>query len=97
LGGLLFALALNAMGWYCPLTHLENALRVLHDGHSTYSTSFTMTYVQKLVYPDISEKFLRRGEIVLTVVYLLVYTYWAGRVGLWKRFKNMGRRFSHLL
>ena len=24
LGGLLFALVLNALGWYCPLTHLEN-------------------------------------------------------------------------
>jgi len=24
LGGLVFALGLNALGWYCPLTHVEN-------------------------------------------------------------------------
>jgi len=88
LGGLLFAFVLNAMGWYCPLTHLENALLVLHDGHSPYSTSFIMRYAQKLVYPDISENLLRGGEIFLTVVYLLVYMYGAGRVGLWKRLRN---------
>jgi hypothetical protein len=89
LGGLLFALVLNAMGWYCPFTHLENALRVLGGGHATYSTSLTMTYVQKLVYPDISESFLRGVEIVLTIVYLLVYTYWAGKLRLWNRLRKL--------
>ena len=97
LGGLLFALVLNVMGWYCPLTHVENALRVLHDIHSPYSTSFIMRYAEKLVYPDIPENALRGGEIVLTMVYLLVYAYWAGRVGLWKRLKNLGRRFSDFI
>lgn len=89
LGGLLFALVLNAMGWYCPLTHVENALLLLHDGQSTYSTSFITRVVQKLIYPDISENLLRGGEIVLTVVYLMVYAYWAGKLGLWKRLRNM--------
>ena len=91
LGGLLFALALNAMGWYCPLTHVENYFRFLHDVHSTYSTSFVMRLVEKLVYPDIPETFLRKGEIVLTVFYLLVYGYWAKRIGLWRRIR---RRFD---
>ena len=92
LGGLLFALVLNVMGWYCPFTHLENALRVLHDGHSSYSSSFILRYAQKLVYPDISENLLRGGEIVLTVFYLLVYAYWAGKLGFWQRLKNMRGR-----
>jgi len=91
LGGLLFALVLNARGWYCPLTHAENYFRSLHDLHSTYSTSFIMRLVQNLVYPDVPESLLRGGEIILTVFYILVYGYWAKRVGVWRRIR---RRFD---
>jgi hypothetical protein len=89
LGGLIFALLLNAMGWYCPLTHVENYFRSRHDVHATYSTSFMMKYVEKFVYPDIPEDLLRAGEIILTVLCLLVYGYWAGKVGVWRRLKKM--------
>jgi hypothetical protein len=91
LGGLLFALFLNAMGWYCPLTYAENYFRSLHDLHSTYSTSFIMRLVENLVYPDVPESLLRRGEIMLTVFYILAYVYWAQRVGVWRSIK---RRFD---
>ena len=84
----MFALALNAMGWYCPLTHLENYFRSLHDAHSAYSTSFIARGLEKLVYPDIPETLLRGGEIVLTVLYLGVYGYWAKKVGVWRRLKG---------
>jgi hypothetical protein len=96
MGGLIFALVLNVMGWYCPLTHLENALIALHDVRSTYSTSFIARYAEKLLYPDIPESYLRGGEILLTIVYLLVYAYWAGRAGFYKRLKNLGRRIPGL-
>jgi hypothetical protein len=85
LGGLIFALALNVMGWYCPLTHLENALIALHDVRSTYSTSFIVRYAEKLIYPDIPESYLRGGEILLTIVYLLVYAWWVKKTWIWKR------------
>ncbi len=88
LGGLVFALVLNALGWYCPLTHVENYFRSLHDLHSTYSTSFIMRLVENLVYPDVPEPLLRRGEIILTVFYILVYGYWAKRVGIWRRVRK---------
>jgi len=84
LGGLVFALVLNAMGWYCPLTYLENHFRALHEGHSIYSTSFLMKYVETLLYPNISESILRGGEIVVTGLYILVYAYWAKRTGVWR-------------
>ena len=77
LGGLGFALLMNAMGWYCPLTYLENYLRALYDLHSTYSTSFIARNLESLIYPDVPENLLRGGEMLLTVLYLLVYGYWA--------------------
>ena len=88
LGGLAFALVLNAMGWYCPLTYVENYFRALHDVHAIYSTSFMMKYMEKFVYPDIPENILRAGEIFLTALYILVYGYWAKRTGVWRRIKD---------
>jgi Protein of Unknown function (DUF2784) len=88
LGGLLFALVLNALGWYCPLTHLENYFRSLQDARSVYSGSFIARGLEKFVYPDIPENFLRGGEMLLTALYLLVYGFWARKQGLWGRFKK---------
>lgn len=85
LGGLVFALLLNLLGWYCPLTHVENYLRSLYDAHSVYSTSFIARALGRVVYPDIPENVLRGGEIVLTLIYLLVYGYWAKKAGWWRR------------
>jgi len=88
LGGLLFALVLNALGWYCPLTHLENYFHSLHDGPPAYSSSFIARGLEKFVYPDIPENLLRGGEILLTALYLLVYGYWARKLGLWGRVRK---------
>jgi len=88
LGGLMFALILNALGWTCPLTHLEDYFRSLHNAPSAYSTSFIARGVEKFVYPDIPENLLRGAEIILTVLYLVVYGYWAKKVGLWRRLRG---------
>ncbi|MCU0596126.1 MAG: DUF2784 domain-containing protein [Desulfobacterota bacterium] len=83
LGGLVFALVLNALGWYCPLTHLEYYFRSLDDTPSAQANSFIARGLEQFVYPDIPENFLRGAEILLTVLYFIVYGYWAKRVGLW--------------
>jgi hypothetical protein len=85
LGGLMFALILNALGWFCPLTHLEYYLRSLHGAPSADSTSFIARGVEKFVYPDIPEALLRGGEIILTVLYLFAYGYRARKMGWWGR------------
>jgi hypothetical protein len=88
LGGLAFALVLNAMGWHCPLTYLENYSRSVHDASSVYSASFVERSLEKVVYPDIPESLLRGGEILLTVLYLVAYGYWAKKMGWWVRTKR---------
>ena len=96
LGGLAFALVLNAMGWYCPLTYVENYFRALHDVHAIYSTSFMMKYMEKFVYPDIPENILRGGEIVPDGSLHSRLWYWAKRTGVWRRIRgrwvDLGRR-----
>ena len=86
--GLLFALFLNVMGWYCPLTYLENYLHALHDSNSTYAGSFIMNYLEHLIYPDLPEKYIRIGEILLVSLYIIGYAYLAKRYHILDRIKR---------
>jgi len=46
----LWSALVNLMGWTCPLTPLENRLRVL-SGQSGYDGGFIQRYVGRAVYP----------------------------------------------
>jgi hypothetical protein len=61
--GLLFSLVLNLMGWYCPLTHLENQLNSLWRPGAVVTKSFIGRTLEKAIYPDLDEALIRRGEI----------------------------------
>jgi hypothetical protein len=41
----------EAMGWYCPLTDLENALLAL-AGEAGYTEGFVERYLLAVIYPD---------------------------------------------
>ena len=77
LAGLLLSFLLNVMGWFCPLTYLENYLRGLHDPGSTYPATFVARHVQRIIYPDLPEKVIRIGEMAFVGIYVLFYTYMA--------------------
>ena len=79
LGGLLFSLILNLMGWFCPLTYLENHLRSLSDPGTRYLATFVTKYMARIVYPDLPEKVIRIGEMIFVGFYLLLYAYLAKR------------------
>ena len=79
LGGLLFSLVLNVFSWYCPLTYLENYLRRLYDVKSAYRGPFTATYLERIVYPDLPELYIRVGEIFFVILYVGLYAYLAKR------------------
>jgi len=69
------------------LVYVSELVSSLSHGCSCRHRRCRSFAAEKLIYPDISESLLRGGEILLTIVYLLVYAYWAGRVGFYKRFK----------
>jgi hypothetical protein len=63
--GLVFAVVIQVFGWYCPLTHLEVWFRMKHDPTLTYGGSFIVTYVEKLVYVQLSRTSIFAFTIVL--------------------------------
>lgn len=54
ISGLVFAFFIQIFDWYCPLTHLEVWLRSKHEPALTYSGSFIIHYVEKIVYIELS-------------------------------------------
>jgi hypothetical protein len=79
LGGLLFSLLLNLLGWYCPLTYLENYFQQLYHRGLAYSGSFIIHYLEPIVYPNLSERTLRIGGIVFVILNLFAYGVFARR------------------
>ena len=74
LGGLLFSLVINLFGWYCPLTYLENYLYRFQAEELGYGGSFIIHYLERVIYPSVSERTLRIGEIAFVIVNLMAYT-----------------------
>jgi len=50
ISALAFAIIIQVLDWYCPLTHLEAWLRAKHDPTLSYTGSFIAHYVEKIVY-----------------------------------------------
>jgi hypothetical protein len=63
MAGLVFTLVLNLGGWYCPLTYLENYLHSLYDPQLHYAGPFITNNLQKLIYLELDEVYLRMGAI----------------------------------
>jgi hypothetical protein len=62
------------MGWICPLTPLENRLRLAADG-DVYSSGFIEYYLVPVIYPQgfSREMFVALGVAVI-LINLAVYT-----------------------
>jgi hypothetical protein len=88
LAGLIYAFTLNIMGWYCPLTHLENYLRSLHDPGTPYAGAFIIRQVDRFIYPDLPEKIIRLGAIILVCLYIFGYAYLAKKYDILNRLKK---------
>ena len=73
LAGLMFSLVLNVLGWYCPLTYLENYIRLSGGASGTYTHSFILHYLEPLIYPQLPERLIRAGGIVFVGLNLVVY------------------------
>jgi hypothetical protein len=71
LGGLGFAVVMQAADWYCPLTHLEVWLRRRHDPALDYGGSFIVHYLEEIVYLDVS-----RGAIFGLTIALCAFNAW---------------------
>lgn len=71
IAGLGFAVVIQIFGWYCPLTHLEIWLRQRHNPLLTYSGSFIVYYMEKLIYIELTPGII----FVLTLFLVSISTY----------------------
>ncbi len=92
LAGLILTLILNLGGWYCPLTDVENYLRGLHDPNLTYAGSFIVRWIEKAVYVDVAEMYLRIGAVVWVGLNLTGYGILFKRKMSRRRFENRSQR-----
>jgi len=73
LAGIVYVGALSLEGKLCPLTIWENQLRTKADPASTYSGSFIIHYIERLIYPEVNPVLLQVATITLGVFTLLAY------------------------
>ena len=71
ISGLSFALIIQIFNWYCPLTYLEVWLRSKHDLILSYTGSFIIHYVERIVYIELS-----RHLILILTLFLCGFNAW---------------------
>jgi len=72
LSALSFSIVLQLAGWTCPLTHLENWIR-LNSGSSAYAGTFIGQYFQHLVYAPLSPTVVLVGTLIIVGTSLWIY------------------------
>jgi hypothetical protein len=71
--GIIYVGALSIQGMLCPLTIWEIQFRAKADPEGTYTGSFIIHYMQKLVYPALDPVILQMATISLGIFTILVY------------------------
>jgi hypothetical protein len=73
IAGLGFALLIQILGWFCPLTHLEIWLRQKHDPSLSYTGSFIIHYVEKIIYIELSPTIIFLFTLALCIFTMYIY------------------------
>lgn len=71
--GIIYVGLLALLREYCPLTILENILRVRYNPELRYPGSFIVYYVEKLVYPDVNPLIILIPTVIIAVFTILVF------------------------
>ncbi len=71
--GIFYVASLSILGKYCPLTILENELRLRYEVSSVYSGSFIVHYLEKLVYPDVNPLVIQIPTVFLAIFTIVVF------------------------
>ena len=73
LGALTYSLMLQVFGWICPLTALEAWLRQRQSPEGNYHGGFIQHYVEKIVYLDVSPRYILAGTLAVVAITAWVY------------------------
>jgi hypothetical protein len=75
LSGMGFAIIIQVLKWYCPLTYLEFWLRQDRGSSNDYPGSFIIYYIERFVYIDLSGELIFAATIVLVLMSAIIYLY----------------------
>lgn len=72
--GIFYVALLSIMGKYCPLTILENYLRLKYDPNLVYPGSFITHYLERLIYPEVNPLIIQipTGFIAVFTVFVFI-------------------------
>jgi hypothetical protein len=73
IAGLTFAVTIQVFDWYCPLTHLETWLRSQYEPTLSYTGSFIIHYIEKIVYIELPRSLIFVLSIVLCAINAWLY------------------------
>ena len=71
---LAYGVLVELFQWYCPLTMLEQFLRVKAD-LPVYSSSFISRLLSNLIYVDVPQGYLIAGAVAVAALNLALYSY----------------------
>ena len=71
--GIFYVSSLSILGKYCPLTILENELRLRYEVSSVYFGSFIVHYLEKLIYPDVNPLVIQIPTVFLAIFTIVVF------------------------
>jgi len=71
--GILFVVALEILGKYCPLTLWENALKGHYNPETDYLGSFIIKHIEQMIYPDVSPLVVIIPTILLATFTLVAF------------------------
>jgi hypothetical protein len=73
ISGIVLALSFQLLNWYCPLTYLEAWLRAQHSPAHTYTGSFIVHYMEKIVYLEVSRTMIFVLTVIIGVLNVGIY------------------------
>jgi hypothetical protein len=74
IAGLGFAVIMQIFGWYCPLTYIEIWLRKRHAPLLSYSGSFIVYYMEKLIYIKLTPWIIFMLTLILISITAYIYS-----------------------
>ncbi len=74
LPALAYGVLVELFQWYCPLTTLEQSLRVKAD-LPIYSGSFISSQLSRLIYIDVPQGYLIAGAVAVAALNMALYAY----------------------
>lgn len=70
---ILGTIAIMVSPYYCPLTYLENWLRVQYDPGAVYPGGFIVTYLNRLIYVNIQPIWVLWATVGWAALWLAIY------------------------